>query len=152
MYLYKIFFYWWWCFRTRLENRANDFNFSWNGAAFLSKTLYSLPTTSFCWGCRWWDFWIFEFQVVVFPAGWWVSSVTPSVCFTMRGGDAQQAHSDTQDLTLHCTREFLKFGKGFTHAQKKEGVSLPRKTEYHFTLDLYLFQIWGHKDKSHLQF
>lgn len=106
MYLHKIFFHQWWCFRTRLENRANDSNFSLNVTGFLSKTLDSLPTTSFCWGSRWRNFWIFKFRVVVFPVGWWVSSVAPRVWFTMGGGDAQQAHSDTQDLTLHRTGNF----------------------------------------------
>lgn len=150
MYLYKIFSYWWWCFRTRLENRANDFNFSWNVAGFLSKTLDSLPTTSFCLGCRWRNFWILEFRAVV-SCGMMNEQCCSQALVYDGGGDAQQAHSDTQDLTLHCTRGFLKFWNGFTHTHTK-GVSLPRKIEYPFTLDLYLFQIWGHKDKFHLQF
>ena len=151
MYLYKIFFYWWWCFRTKLENRANDFNFSWNGAAFLSKTVYSLPTTSFCWGCGWRDLWISEFQVAVFPAGWWVSSVTPSV-WLQWGEETLSKLTVTTGLDFTLYKGLFKIWKWLhTHA-KKEGVSLPRKIEYPFSLDLCLFQIWGHKDKSHLQF
>lgn len=113
MYLYKIFFYWWWCFRTRLENRANDFNFSWNSAAFLSKTVYSLPTTSFCWGCGWRDFWISEFQVAVFPAGWWVSSVTPSVWL-------QWGEEMLSKLTVTTGLDFTLY-KGLLHTRKKGG-------------------------------
>ena len=47
--------------------------------------------------------------------------------------------------------KILKWLHTHTHTHT-QGVSLPRKIEYPFTLDLYLFQIWGHKDKSHCNF
>ena len=102
MYLHKIFFYWWWCFRTRLENRANDFNFSWNVAGFLSKTLDSLPTTPFVEDAGE-GISEFEFQVVVFPVGWWMSPVAPRVWFTMGEGMLSK-HTMTHRIWLYTVQ------------------------------------------------